>query len=78
MKLENNIRLRRFMKNEMSQQELADLVGVSRMTIYSIEKGKYVPSTVLALKIAAVFELPVEEIFTLPQNGQTEGEHHEE
>jgi len=65
MKLQNNIRRLRFEQDEMSQQELADKIGVSRMTIYSIEKGNYVPSTVLALKIAQVFQKPVEEIFTL-------------
>ena len=67
MKLKNNIRKYRFLKNEMTQQELADLIGVTRMTIYSIEKGKYVPSTVLALKISAVFGQPVEEIFYLSE-----------
>ncbi|MCG8484448.1 MAG: helix-turn-helix transcriptional regulator [Clostridia bacterium] len=65
MKLNNNIRRLRFERNEMSQQELADLIGVSRMTIYSMEKGKYVPSTVLALRISKVFGKPVEEIFEL-------------
>lgn len=65
MKLKNNIRKLRFENNEMSQQELADLIDVSRMTIYSIEKGKYVLSTVLALKISQVFKKPVEEIFSL-------------
>jgi len=53
----------------MSQQELADLIGVSRMTIYSIEKNKYVPSTVLALKISKVFGKSVEEIFFLDEKG---------
>jgi putative transcriptional regulator len=72
MKLKNNIRTLRFLKNEMSQQELADQIGVSRMTIYSIEKGKYVPSTVLALKISMVFEKPVEEIFTLVKESNSD------
>ncbi len=67
MKLMNNIRKQRFEKNEMSQQELADRVGVSRMTIYSTEKGKYVPSALLALKIAKVFDKTVEEIFWLEE-----------
>lgn len=49
------IRRLRFEKNEMTQQELADLIGTSRMTVYSIETGKYVPSTVLALKIVRIF-----------------------
>lgn len=72
MKLENIIRKLRFEKNEMSQQQLADLIGVSRMTIYSIEKGKYVPSTVLALKISQVFKRSVEEIFSLIEEKEVE------
>ncbi len=67
MKLLNDVRRCRFEAGEMSQQELADRVGVTRMTIYSIEKGKYVPSAVLALKIAKVFGKRVEDIFSLPE-----------
>jgi len=63
MKLGNDIRRCRFERDEMSQQNLADAVGVTRQTIYSIEKGKFVPSTLLALKIAAFFGKTVEEIF---------------
>lgn len=68
MNLENNLRKLRFEHAEMSQQTLADLIGVTRMTIYSIEKGKYIPSTVLALKIAKVFGKTVEEIFSLTED----------
>ena len=68
MKLSNRLRELRFENNGMSQQELADLIGVSRMTIYSIEKDKYVPSTVLALKIARIFNTTVEEVFSLPED----------
>lgn len=50
---------------EMTQQELADLLGVSRQTIFSIETGKYVPSTILALKIAKTFNKTVEKLFEL-------------
>ena len=49
----------------MTQQQLADATGVSRQTINAIESGKFVPSTVLALKIAATFGLCVEDIFQL-------------
>ena len=49
----------------MTQQDLADKIGVSRQTINSIESQKYVPSTVLALKLSALFNTPVNEIFTL-------------
>ena len=63
MKLGNNIRRCRFDNNEMSQQNLADAIGVTRQTIFSIEKGKFVPSTLLALKIAKFFNKTVEDIF---------------
>ncbi|CDB12193.1 helix-turn-helix domain-containing protein [Bacteroides sp. CAG:633] len=49
----------------MTQQQLAEAVGVSRQTINAIETQKYVPSTVLALKIARTFGKPVEEVFQL-------------
>jgi len=62
--MKNNIRVERAIKN-ITQGDLADQVAVSRQTINSIESNKYVPSTVLALKIARVFGKPVEDIFTL-------------
>ena len=62
--MKNTIRVARA-EQRMTQQELADKVGVSRQTINAIESGKFVPSTVLALKIAHSFEKPVEEIFSL-------------
>ncbi|MEX1308442.1 MAG: helix-turn-helix transcriptional regulator [Eubacteriales bacterium] len=68
MHLTNHIRKLRFEHDEMTQAELAEKIDVSRMTIYSIEKGNYVPSTVLALKIAKVFNLPVESIFSLEED----------
>ena len=63
MKLGNRIRKLRFEKDEMTQQQLADRIGASRMTVYSIELGKFVPSTLLAMKIAAVLGKTVEEVF---------------
>ncbi|MBR6539435.1 MAG: helix-turn-helix transcriptional regulator [Bacteroides sp.] len=60
----NNIRVERAIKR-MTQQQLAELVKVSRQTINAIEQGKYVPSTVLALKIAKVFEKRLDDIFQL-------------
>jgi putative transcriptional regulator len=60
----NNLKVLRAIKN-ISQEELAKQIQVSRQTINAMEKGKYVPSTVLALKLARFFENPVEEIFTL-------------
>lgn len=62
--MKNSLRVERAIKN-ISQAELAALIGVSRQTINTIESNKYVPSTVLALKIARVFGKPVEEIFIL-------------
>lgn len=64
--MKNNLRVERAIKN-MTQGELAELIGVSRQTINTIESNKYVPSTVLALKIARVFEKPVESIFLLEE-----------
>ena len=62
--MKNNIRVARA-ERRMTQQELAEAVDVSRQTINAIESGKFVPSTVLALKIARTFEKSVEEIFSL-------------
>ena len=64
--MKNNLRVERAIKN-ITQDELAKLIGVSRQTINAMELGKYVPSTVLALKIAKVFEKPVEGIFALEE-----------
>lgn len=61
--IRNNIRKLRFYTNEMTQQELADQVGVTRQTILAVEAGKYSPSLELAFKIAAVFKVPLEEVF---------------
>jgi putative transcriptional regulator len=52
-------------ERKLTQEELADKVGVSRQTVIAIEKGNYTPSVLLALKIAKVFKLPVEDIFSL-------------
>ena len=52
---------------DLTQEELAKRIGVSRQTINAVESGRYVPSTVLALKMAQVFGKPVEEIFILEE-----------
>jgi putative transcriptional regulator len=62
--MKNNIRVERAIKH-ITQEELANKVSVSRQTINAMEANKYVPSTVLALKIAKVFNKQVEEIFIL-------------
>lgn len=60
---ESSVHVYRAMKR-MTQQELADLVGVSRQTIMQLEKNKYNPSLLLAYNIAKVFGVTIEEIFT--------------
>lgn len=65
--MKNTIRIERAILN-ITQAELAEKVSVSRQTINAIESQKYVPSTVLALKIARVFNKKVDEIFTLEEN----------
>ena len=63
-KLSNNIRKLRFEADEMSQQTLADKIGVTRQTIFAIEKDKYSPSLEVAFKISNVFKTPLEDVFT--------------
>ena len=65
--MKTTLRKFRFEHDEMSQQELADLVGVSRQTIVSIEKGDYAPSVKLALLLAAKLGAKVEDLFTLEE-----------
>mgnify|MGYP006053202273 FL=1 len=62
--MKNNIKIERA-RNNFTQGDLAEKVGVSRQTINSIETKKYIPSTVLALKIAKVFEMKVDDLFEL-------------
>lgn len=62
-KIINNIRRLRFDADEMTQQMLADVVGVSRQTIVAIEKDKYSPSLEVAFKIANYFNVPLETVF---------------
>ena len=62
--MKNNIKVSRA-ERSMTQQQLADAVGVSRQTVNAIESGKFIPSTVLALKVAKLFGKPVEQVFIL-------------
>jgi len=64
--MKNNLKVERAIK-DLTQDDLAKLIGVSRQTINAMEKNKYVPSTVLSLKIAKVFEKPVEDVFFLEE-----------
>jgi putative transcriptional regulator len=65
--LNNRIRVLRAEKR-MSQGELADAIGVSRKTISTIEVGRFVPSTVIALKLARYFDVSVEDVFSLTEH----------
>ncbi len=62
-RLVNNIRTLRFLQGEMTQGDLGQKVGVTRQTVAAIEQGRYSPSLETALRIARVFDKPVEEIF---------------
>ncbi len=64
--MKNNIRVERAVLR-ITQQQLAERIGVTRQTINAIEAGKYVPSTVLALKMSAVFGKSVNEVFMLEE-----------
>jgi putative transcriptional regulator len=64
--IENRIRKLRFEHDEMTQQDLAERVGVTRQTINAIELGKYSPSLEVAFKISRVFGKPLEEVFSYP------------
>ena len=66
--LTNNIRKLRFNNSEMTQQELADRLEVSRQTILAIEAGKYSPTLELAFRIAEIFNVPLEEVFQYKPN----------
>jgi putative transcriptional regulator len=61
--LQNNIRRLRFDRKEMTQQELADKIGVTRQTVIAIELGKYSPSLETAFKIAEVFGVALDQVF---------------
>ena len=65
--MKNNIKVQRAI-HDMTQADLAEKIGVSRQTINAMEKNKYVPSTVLSLKIAQLFKVPLEKIFFLDEN----------
>ena len=61
--ISNQLRKKRFEKNEMTQQELAKALGVTRQTIAAIESGKYSPSLEIAFCLTDVFETPLDELF---------------
>ncbi len=67
VQIHNHLKKHRLLAGGMTQQELAERVGVSRQTILSIEKGRYNPTIGLALRLAAVFEVAVEDLFSLEE-----------
>ncbi len=72
--ISNNIRRLRFFANEMTQQDLAEKVGVSRQTINAIEAGKYSPTLELAFRIADVFGVGIGEVFQCELKGEDQPE----
>jgi putative transcriptional regulator len=62
-RIRNNVRTLRFHRSEMTQQELAEKVGVTRQTVIAIEGDKYSPSLEVAFRIAHAFKVPLEEVF---------------
>ena len=65
--IKNRIRRLRFDHDEMTQQQLADRVGVSRQTIIALEAGKYLPSLPLAFRLAATFGVRIEDVFQMQE-----------
>jgi len=70
MKLGNHLKRCRFDKDNMTQETLAKAIGVSRQTIISIETRRFMPSTLLAIRLAAFFHKPLEEIFFIDENSE--------
>jgi putative transcriptional regulator len=66
--MKTNLRRFRFERGELSQQQVADMAGISRQTVVSIEKGDYAPSVKLALLLAEKLETTVEQLFILEDN----------
>jgi len=70
--LKNNIRRLRFEKGETTQQQLADIAGVTRQTIIAMEQGKYAPSLPLAFRIARAFGVGIEQVFEFTETPTAE------
>ena len=69
-RISNNIRKLRFYNDEMTQEQLAKKVGVTRQTIIALEQGGYVPSLALAFRVARAFGLGVEDVFEFVPDGE--------
>lgn len=72
--LTSHVRRHRLAQDGMTQQDLADRLGVTRQTIHAIEKGRYAPSVGLALKLAAIFGVRVEDLFALDNGDDEKGD----
>jgi putative transcriptional regulator len=72
-RVRNNIRRLRFEHDEMTQEQLAARVGVTRQTIIAIEAARYAPSLELAFKIALAFDVPLESVFSYTADGDPQG-----
>jgi putative transcriptional regulator len=72
-RIRNNVRKLRFLGSEMTQQELAEKIGVTRQTVIAIEQDKYSPSLEVAFRIARVFGVPLEEVFQYEAMGADGG-----
>jgi putative transcriptional regulator len=68
-KVRNNVRKLRFNNDELTQEQLAEKVGVTRQTIIAIEGGKYAPSLELAFKLALAFGVPLQDVFSYELEG---------
>ena len=71
-RISNNIRQLRFFHDEMTQQKLAEKVGVTRQTIIAMEQEKYSPSLELAFRIALAFGVPLEDVFSYTPEAESE------
>jgi len=65
----NDIRRLRFERNEMTQAELAERIGVTRQTVIAIEQGRYSPTLEMAFRIARTFDVALEDVFQYPEEG---------
>jgi len=72
-RISNQIRRLRFETDEMTQQELAELIGVTRQTVVAIEGDKYAPSLEVAFRIAAVFDVSLDAVFCYDPEGESNG-----
>ncbi|MFE5858547.1 helix-turn-helix transcriptional regulator [Streptomyces sp. NPDC056500] len=69
-RITNSIRSLRFARDEMTQAELADRIGVTRQTVIAIEKGRYSPSLEMAFQLARVFAVPLDQVFQYPDDAE--------